>query len=78
MFVFAKELLCVCQVFVVRKCHSELLFAWFLFTLGFDFLGPYIDNVLAWLRFRKVYVLTGSPSALCMGSGFRGHLVGTY
>ena len=25
----------------VAKCHSLLLFVWFLFTCGFDFLCPY-------------------------------------
>ena len=45
----------------VKKCHSILLLHSWLFTLGLDFLVQ-IDKVLAWLRFRKVYVLKASFS----------------
>ena len=42
----------------VRKCHT-LLFAWFTLHswLGFP---RFLDKVLAWLRFTKVYVLKAS------------------
>jgi len=32
----------------------------------------------AWAKRRNIHETTGSPSALCVGSGFRGHLVGIY
>ena len=46
----------------VKKCHIILLFAYVsLFSLGLDFLCPYRQiKVVAWLRFRKLYVLKAS------------------
>ena len=34
-------------------------------------------NRVTWMT-RVTWVTTGSPSALCVGSGFKGHLVGIY
>ena len=40
-------------------------------TFGFVFLYVFVT-------FLSTTVTTGSPSALCVGAGFRGHLVGIY